>query len=63
VDWPALLAAITATGAQRVWVTHGFREPVVRWLTEHGLEAQSVASRWEGEDAAEATADQDDAVA
>ena len=63
VDWPALLAAIAATGAQRVWVTHGFREPVVRWLTEHGLEAHSVASRWEGEDSAEAAADQDDAVA
>jgi Holliday junction resolvase-like predicted endonuclease len=32
-----------------VWVTHGYREPVVRWLREHGLRAQSVASRWEGE--------------
>jgi len=21
----------------------------VRWLTEHGVEAESVASRWEGE--------------
>ncbi|CAN5598116.1 ligase-associated DNA damage response exonuclease [soil metagenome] len=49
VDWPALLEAIQATGAERVWVTHGYREPVVRWLREHGLEAQAVASRWEGE--------------
>ena len=49
VDWPSLLAAVAATGAQRVWVTHGYREPVVRWLREHGLEAQAVASRWEGE--------------
>src|SRR5512134_2443170 len=24
VDWPGLLAAIDATGAERVWVTHGF---------------------------------------
>jgi len=30
-------------------VTHGYREPVVRWLREHGVEAQAVASRWEGE--------------
>jgi hypothetical protein len=30
-------------------VTHGYREPVVRWLREHGLQAQAVASRWEGE--------------
>jgi putative mRNA 3-end processing factor len=45
-----------------VWVTHGYREPVVRWLTEHGLDARSVASRWEGEEAAEAAASQDDVV-
>ena len=50
VDWPSLLAAIDATGAERVWVTHGYREPVVRWLRQRGLEAQSVASRWEGEE-------------
>ncbi len=49
VDWPALLGAIEATGAERVWVTHGYREPVVRWLTERGIEARAVASRWEGE--------------
>jgi putative mRNA 3-end processing factor len=40
VDWPSLLAAIDATGAERVWVTHGYREPVVRWLRERGLEAK-----------------------
>ena len=51
VDWPALLEAIAATGAQRVWVTHGYREPVVRWLGERGIEAEAVASRWEGDEA------------
>ncbi|HEX8907408.1 MAG TPA: hypothetical protein VF771_21325, partial [Longimicrobiaceae bacterium] len=50
VDWPSLLSAIDATGAGCVWVTHGYREPVVRWLRQHGLEAQAVASRWEGEE-------------
>ncbi|MEX2583436.1 MAG: DNA ligase-associated DEXH box helicase, partial [Gemmatimonadota bacterium] len=49
VDWPSLLAAIDATGASSVWVTHGYREPVVRWLRERGLEAEAVASRWEGD--------------
>ncbi|HEX5725771.1 MAG TPA: ligase-associated DNA damage response exonuclease [Longimicrobiaceae bacterium] len=49
VDWPSLLAAIEATGAGCVWVTHGYREPVVRWLRERGLQALAVASRWEGE--------------
>jgi len=48
-DWPNLLAAIAATGAERVWVTHGFREPVVRWLLERGVQAEAVTSRWEGE--------------
>jgi putative mRNA 3-end processing factor len=54
VDWPALLSAVSATGAERVWVTHGYREPVVRWLREQGLEAEAVASRWEGEEGADA---------
>ena len=49
VDWTALLETIAATGAQRVLVTHGYREPVVRWLTEPGLEAHALASQWEGE--------------
>ncbi len=49
VDWPSLLETIKATGAGRVLVTHGYREPVVRWLTEHGIEAQVAASQWEGE--------------
>ena len=60
VDWPSLLAAIDATDAERVWVTHGFREPVVRWLREHGREAVAIASRWEGEDADADNADKAD---
>ncbi len=49
VDWPRLLGAIAATGAERVWVTHGFTGPVVRWLREHGLDAVAVETRFEGE--------------
>jgi putative mRNA 3-end processing factor len=49
VDWPALMSAIDATAAQRVLVTHGYRDPVVRVLRERGIEADSLASRWEGE--------------
>jgi putative mRNA 3-end processing factor len=49
VDWPGLLTTIQATGAERVWVTHGFTGPVVRWLTEHGLDALAVQTRFEGE--------------
>jgi putative mRNA 3-end processing factor len=55
VDWPSLLSAIEATMAERVWVTHGYREPVVRWLRDRGIEALAIASRWEGEAEAEET--------
>jgi putative mRNA 3-end processing factor len=47
-DWSELLRAIDATGAENVWVTHGFRDPLVRWLQEHGRNAQAIAGRWEG---------------
>jgi putative mRNA 3-end processing factor len=50
VDWPGLLQAIAATGASRVWVTHGFTAPVVRWLQEQGLEARAIATRYEGDE-------------
>ena len=49
VDWPSLLAAIEATGASRVLVTHGYTGPVVRWLRERGMEAEAVETRFEGE--------------
>jgi putative mRNA 3-end processing factor len=49
VDWPALIAAIDATGAENVWVTHGYRDQVVRYLNERGTASQSIASHWEGE--------------
>jgi putative mRNA 3-end processing factor len=48
-DWPGLLGAIEATGAERVWVTHGYRDALLRWLGERGLEATSLATRFEGE--------------
>jgi putative mRNA 3-end processing factor len=49
VDWPQLLAAIDATGAERVLVTHGFTGAVVRWLTERGRDAHVLPTRYEGE--------------
>ena len=59
VDWPQLLGAIEATGAERVLVTHGFTGPVVRWLRDKGLQADVLATRYEGErdDASEAATD------
>lgn len=40
-DWPSLLRAIQATGAERVIVTHGSTAVLIRWLQEQGLNAQA----------------------
>lgn len=48
-DWPGLLAAIDATGAERVWVTHGYAAVLVRWLQEQGRDAAVLQTRFEGE--------------
>ena len=48
-DWPGLLGAIAATGCQSVGVTHGYTEPVVRYLTERGVDADVVPTRYVGE--------------
>ena len=48
-DWPGLLSAIEATGAASVWVTHGYTAVLTRWLSEHGIDAHAVATRFEGE--------------
>ncbi len=49
VDWPGLLGSIAATGATRVLVTHGYAAVVVKWLREQGLDAEVLATRYEGE--------------
>jgi putative mRNA 3-end processing factor len=49
VDWPSLLATVTATGAERVYVTHGYIPVVVRWLREQGINAFALESRFLGE--------------
>lgn len=61
VDWPQLLRAIGATRAERVWVTHGFTGPVVRWLTDQGLDARAIPTRYEGE-REDVTVDADDST-
>jgi putative mRNA 3-end processing factor len=51
-DWPGLLEAIRLTEAECIWVTHGYRSPLVRWLTEQGREAKVVETRWEDDELA-----------
>jgi putative mRNA 3-end processing factor len=52
-DWPGLLSAIEATGAQRVIVTHGSGPVLARYLGEHGLRAETFETEYGG-DAVEA---------
>ncbi len=45
-DWPGLLAAIGATGAQRVIVTHGSVPVMVRYLGGQGLRAEAFQTEY-----------------
>ncbi|MDB5983279.1 MAG: mRNA 3-end processing factor [Pseudomonas sp.] len=45
-DWPGLLWAIEQTGAERVMVTHGSVNVLVRYLREKGLDAQGFSTEY-----------------
>lgn len=53
-DWDGLNTAIAATGAERVFVTHGYTQPFRRWLAEKGYDAGIVETGFGGDDEAEA---------
>lgn len=57
-DWPGLLSAIESTGASQVYVTHGYVEPLVRWLNDHGIDGRSFKTEFgdDNDEAAEAGA-------
>ncbi len=48
-DWQGLLGAIEATGAETVWLTHGYTAVLARWLREHGRDARTIATHYQGE--------------
>ncbi len=48
-DWDGLNAAIAATGAERIFVTHGYTAIFRRWLESRGYDAAVVETAWEGE--------------
>lgn len=56
-DWPGLISVIAATGAERVLVTHGFSDPLVRYLSERGLNAATLRTAYGDEEAPEAAPD------
>ncbi len=48
-DWKGLTDTIFETGAENVWVTHGYAAEMVRWLNEQGLNAKAIPTRYTGE--------------
>jgi putative mRNA 3-end processing factor len=53
-DWPGLISAIEATGAERILVTHGASGALTRYLCEKGLDARALETAYgDEEDAGE----------
>lgn len=48
-DWPALLQTVRDAGAGRVLTTHGYPEPLARYLRSQGIESGVIRTAWEGE--------------
>jgi putative mRNA 3-end processing factor len=52
-DWPGLLAAIKGTGAEMVYVTHGYQSIFSRYLNETGIASQEVVTQYGDDESAE----------
>ncbi|KKL27111.1 hypothetical protein LCGC14_2388460, partial [marine sediment metagenome] len=48
-DWQGLNTAIAETGAERIFVTHGYTAIFRRWLIDQGHDAHIVDTAYEGE--------------
>ncbi|MEO9574597.1 MAG: ligase-associated DNA damage response exonuclease [Tateyamaria sp.] len=53
-DWTGLLDAIKQTGAENIYVTHGYTDIFARYLTEVGFNAQVVPTEFGGDEAEDA---------
>ncbi len=64
VDWTALNDTIRSSGAERIYVTHGYTSIFRRWLEGEGYDARVAETEYEGEllddGSGEKTAEQDD---
>jgi putative mRNA 3-end processing factor len=49
-DWKGLIDAVKATGAEKVFVTHGFQAAFSRFLNENGIVAAEVKTEFGGEE-------------
>ena len=48
-DWPGLLSAIQATGAENIYLTHGYTDVFARYLKETGMNATAIQTEFAGE--------------
>ncbi|MET0245067.1 MAG: ligase-associated DNA damage response exonuclease [Flavitalea sp.] len=58
-DWQGLLDSIKATGAEKVFVTHGFQSVLSRYLNEIGIEAAEVKTEYGKEEEEVSTGDEE----
>lgn len=49
-DWPGLLRTVRESGARKIYVTHGYKDLLARYLCHQGLDAQSLDTLFSGED-------------
>ena len=50
-DWEGLNQTVADTGAEKIFVTHGYTDVYRRWLASQGYDAQVVKTQFEGESA------------
>jgi putative mRNA 3-end processing factor len=49
-DWDGLNETVAATGAEQVFVTHGFTDVFARWLNEKGVSAREARTQYGDEE-------------
>jgi len=57
-DWNGLLQAVKDTGAEKVFVTHGFQATFSRYLNENGIAAAEIKTEFGEEEGNEVLADE-----
>ena len=57
-DWEGLNSTIRTTGAEQVWVTHGFTNIFAQWLNEQGTCAKPLETRFKSETVDESLPDE-----
>lgn len=48
-DWEGLNNTIKETEAEKVFVTHGYKDVMVKWLKENGIDAEPLITEFKGE--------------